>query len=382
MYRPGHMAISPAGLGALLAAFEENFAARGELGASVSVWWEGEEWLDDGRGWRDGGKGNPWTARTLVPVYSATKGPASATLMLALERHGLGLEDPVAEVWPRFPAEGATFGDLLSHQCGLAALDQSADLRDHRAVVEAIEMQRPAWRPGEGHGYHPRTFGALVDEPVRRLTGATLGDYWRREIAGPAGIEFWIGLPASEIGRVATLYPGRPADAGDANDFYREFSRPGSLTQRAFSSPGGLRSVREMNEPAAWAAGFPALGGVGTASGLAKFYQMMLGHVPGSLSRAAREALAARRVSGDDLVLRQPTSFAAGFQLDPLDDSGTKRRELYGPSVPTFGHPGAGGSHAFGDPETGISFAYVMNQMELSVLPGLRCTRLIEALFP
>lgn len=374
------MSISPVGLGQLLAAFEEHFASGEELGASVSVWFEGEEWLNEGRGWCEREKRRGWTAETLVPVYSATKGPTAATLMLALERRGLGLADAVTEVWPAFPVVEATFGDLLSHQCGLAALDRSVDIRDHAQVVAAIEAQVPAWRLGEGHGYHPRTFGALVDEPVRRLTGKTLGDYWREEIAGPAGIDFWIGLPESEHDRVAVLYPGRPQDGMENDVFYREFNRAGSLTQRAFASPGGLRSVREMNAPAAWSAGFPALGGVGTASGLAKFYQLMLGQVAGPLSDAAREALMARRVDGDDLVLHQPTAFAGGFQLDPLDASGEKRRRLYGPSKPAFGHPGAGGSHGFGDPLTGVSFAYVMNQMELSVMPGRRCERLIEAL--
>lgn len=374
------MAISPVELGQLLAVFEEHFRTGEELGASVSVWWQGEEWLNEGRGWCEREERRAWTSETLVPVYSATKGPAVATAMLALERHGLGLDDPVREVWSGFPLQEATFGDLFSHQCGLAVLDRRVDIRDHAEVVAAIEAQQPAWRPGNGHGYHPRTFGALLDEPVRRLTGETLGHYWRDEMARPAGIDFWIGLPQAEHARVAVLYPGRPQDGMENDAFYREFNRAGSLTQRAFASPGGLRSVREMNDPAAWSAGFPALGGVGTAAGLAKFYQLMLGHVDGPLSRAAREAMIARRVDGEDLILQQPTAFGAGFQLDPLDATGQKIRRLYGASDMGFGHPGAGGSHGFADPSTGVSFAYVMNQMELSVMPGRRCQRLIDAL--
>lgn len=373
--------MSPSALGELLAVFEENFRERGELGASVSVWWRGEEVFSHGEGWCEREKTRPWTADTPVPVYSATKGPAAATLLLALDERGLGSETPVREVWPAFPLAEAVFGELLSHQCGLAALDRRASVWDHAEVVRAIEAQTPAWCPGEGHGYHPRTFGPLVGECVRRLTGAALGDVWRDRIAAPLGLEFWIGLPESEWPRVARLYPGK-ASAEDLQDgFYREFHTEGSLTRRAFSSPRGLHSVQEMNDPKAWAAGFPAMGGVGTASALAKFYQAAIGAIDSPLSARVRGALAGRRVQGEDRILIQPTAFSCGCQLDPLDGAGGKLRQLHGPSVGAFGHPGAGGSHAFGDPDEGVSFAYVMNQMELSVLPGPKSARMVAALF-
>ncbi|MFC7336439.1 serine hydrolase domain-containing protein [Haloferula chungangensis] len=361
--------------------FEENFRTRGEIGASVSIWWKGEEILSLGKGWCEKGEKRAWTKDTLVPVYSATKPLAAATLLLALEKRGLGVETMVREVWPAFPVEEASFGDLLSHQCGLSALDQAASIWEHDEVVAAIEAQVPAWRPGQGHGYHARTFGTLVDEPVRRLTGKVLGQLWWEEIAQPMGLEFWIGLPESEWARVAELYPGK-ASAGDfASGFYHEFNREGSLTRRTFGSPRGLRSVQEMNDPKAWAAGFPASGGVGTATALAKFYQAAIGAIESPLSESVRKALATRRVEGDDQVLIQPTAFSAGCQLDPVDADGTKERELYGPDAEAFGHPGAGGSHAFGDPELGLSFAYTMNQMELNVMPGRRSTTLVDALF-
>ncbi len=375
------MGVSPAALGGVLEQFHENFHDDGELGASVSVWWRGTEVLNEGRGWCERDHRRKWTADTLVPVYSATKGPASATLLLALDERGLGVETPVREVWPEFPVAGATFGDLLSHQCGLAALDRPADAWDHAEIVAAIEAQAPAWRPGEGHGYHPRTFGPLVDEPVRRLTGMSLGAFWNERVAGPLGLEFWIGLPESEFARVAELHPGR-AKVGESDAlFYKEFAREGSLTFRSFRSPTGFRSVREMNDPKAWQAGFPAKGGVGTASALAKFYQVAIGAMPGPFSGRVLEALGTRRIEGDDRVLMQPTAFSAGCQMDPLDADGGKIRHLYGPEVGAFGHPGAGGSHGFGDPENGISFAYTMNQMELSVLPGRKSTAMIDRLY-
>lgn len=375
------MAVSPSALGKVIEVFERNFRDRGELGAAVSIWWDGVELLNHSDGWCEREKKRAWTGDTLVPVYSATKVPASATLLLALESRGLNEETPVREVWPRFPVAEARFFHLLSHQCGLSALDRRASVLEHRAVVAAIEEQVPAWRLGDGHGYHPRTFGALLDEPVRRLTGLPLGGYWREMIAGPLGLDFWIGLPEPEWPRVAKLYPGK-ADKDDLADaFYKQLTMSGTFTRRAFSSPRGLHAVDEMNDPRAWSAGLPALGGIGTASGLAKFYQAAIGSIDSPLTLRIRQALVVPQISGNDRVLLRPTVFTCGAQQDPLDGMGGKLRKIYGPSVSAFGHPGAGGSHGMGDPETGVSFAYVMNQMNLSVMPGFKCVEMVDALF-
>lgn len=375
------MAVSPSALGKVVDVFERNFRDRGELGASVSIWWDGAELLSHNHGWCEREKKRPWTERTMVPVYSATKVPAAATLLMALASRGLTEETPVREVWPRFPVAGARFFHLLSHQCGLAALDKRASVFDHAAVVDAINQQTPAWALGEGHGYHPRTFGALVDEPVRRLTGLTLGGYWREIIAGPMRLDFWIGLPEPEWPRVAKLYPGKAGNDDLADAFYKQLTTSGTYTRRAFSSPRGLHAIHEMNEPRAWSAGLPALGGVGTASALARFYQAVIGGIESPLTPRVRHALATARSAADDRVLLRPTVFTCGAQQDPLDGEGRKLRTIYGPSKRAFGHPGAGGSHGFGDPETGVSFAYVMNQMNLSVMPGLKCREMVNALF-
>jgi len=369
-------------LGEVVDVFERNFRDHGELGASVSVWRHGEEVLSLAHGWCEREQKRQWTAQTLVPVYSATKGPSAACLLLALHDRGMGPDTEVREVWPGFPVERATFGELLSHQCGLPVLDRRAEVWDEEEVVAAIEAQEPKWRPGEGHGYHPRTFGAMVEHPLKRLTGRRLGEFWLGRIADPLGLDFWIGLPASEFGRVARLYPGKMDREDAANDaFYRAYNTAGTLTRDAFLSPRGLHSTGEMNQPRAWQAGFAGMGGVGSARALAKFYQAAIGAVRSPLPDSVCRWLAGRRVDGPDLVLLEPTAFSCGCQLDPLDGAGGKLRRLYGPAPEAFGHPGAGGSHAFGDPSTGISFAYTMNQMDLSVLPGRKCRDLVETLF-
>lgn len=361
--------------------FARNFRERGELGASVSVWKNGREILSLADGWCEKEHQRPWTAETIVPVYSATKIPAAATLLWALALRGLDETTPVREVWPDFPVADAEFRHLLSHQCGLAALDQRADALDHAAVVKAIEAQTPAWRIGEGQGYHPRTFGALVEEPVRVLTGKSLGEVWHEEFALPLSLDFWIGLPETKFSRVAHLYPGKAGKHGPEDAFYKEMARQDSFTRRAFTSPTGLNAVHEMNEPRGWQAGIPSMGGIGTASALAKFHQVLLGSIPGPLSPCACAALATPQTTGWDRVLLRPTTFTCGAQMDPLDDSGNKLRAIYGPSKTAFGHPGAGGSHALADPASGISIAYTMNAMELSVMPTRRCLDLVDAAF-
>lgn len=356
-------------------AFQVNLPA--ELGAAVAVYLDGEEILSLAGGFTTRERQHPWTTGTLAPVYSATKGPAASCVLLALYDHGLDPDTAVARLWPKIPPH-LTVGELLSHQGGLAALDRAADVFDHDAVADSLEEQTPAWGPPE-HGYHPRTFGYLADELVRRLTGApSLGQYWQESIARPHGIDFWIGLPESEHPRVATLVPGRPDIDPAEEEFYRAFNDTRSEVRRAFLSPRGLHSVAEMNQPRAWVAGLPGFGGIGSAAGLARFYGLLAcGEIlPESALAWARHRL----VNGPDRILRLPTAFSCGFMLDPLDPAGHKLRQHFGSSLDAFGHPGAGGSHAFADPTRRLGFAYVMNQMALAVLPHERALRLVRAL--
>ncbi len=369
---------------ALKDVFDRNFHERMELGASVSVYRDGEKLVSYSAGWCEKEQVREWTDSTLVPVYSATKGPAAVTLMTALEKAGLSPATPVREVWGKFPV-AANFGQLMSHQVGLPALDQVADVFDFEAVVESIEAQKPAWPLGSAHGYHPRTYGYLLDHPVRLLTGQSLGEFWRSEIADGLGLDFWIGLPEELEPRVAKLYPGKMDKKDmDGSPFYSEFLKRGTLVQRAFASPRGLHSVAEMNTREAHESGLPAMGGIGTADSLACFYQALLGTPVGEgpgISEKVRSWILPRQVQGEDQIMKLPTAFHYGFMGDPIDTEGRKIRQLYGPNLSAFGHPGSGGSVGFCDPETGISFAYVMNQMELSLFPGVKSLDMIEALY-
>jgi CubicO group peptidase (beta-lactamase class C family) len=389
------------------ALFLENFEKFGELGAAVSVWQNGKPIVDLYGGFRDARREHPWTSDTLVLVWSATKGIGSACVLHALQEHKINLERRVAEFWPEFAQAGKekiTLAQLLSHQAGLCALDRRVDVLDYDAVIRALEAQKPLWPPGSAHGYHARTFGFLLDELVRRIAGKPLSDYWQENFARPLNLDFWIGLPKKENSRVATMYAPKSGKPPEPKKFYLDLTTPGTLARKTFTSPYGLSAVSAMNTPASHAQPIVSFGGIGSASALAKFYSMLAngGKAEGHtfFSGETLEWMSTTLTDGIDRVFQIPTAFSAGFMKDFAKAQGTAvssppnskegrignrpsliSRHIFGPSPTCFGRPGAGGSHAFADPENKIAFAYVMNQMEQSLLPNEKSLRLLDAIY-
>ncbi|MDP9097729.1 MAG: beta-lactamase family protein [Verrucomicrobiota bacterium] len=368
----------------LASLFEENFSRFGELGAAVSVWQYGKPLVELHGGFRDAKREQPWTADTLVLSWSATKGLGSACLIHALQERGITLERAVAEFWPEFAQAGKSaiqIGQLLSHQAGLSALDQPTDVLDYPAVIAALEKQTPLWPPGTAHGYHARTFGFLVDELTRRITGQRVSEYWRTTFGEPLELDIWIGLPEAQNQRAAAIYAAKASGEQTPADFYRELMTQGTLVRKTFTSPAGLHSIAAMNTVENRAANIVSFSGIGSASSLAKFYSMLAneGLLEGRryFSPDTIALMTTTLTSGIDRILQIPTAFSAGFMKDPPDAP----RRIFGPSSSAFGHPGAGGSNAFADPENGISFAYVMNQMEQSLLPNEKSLRLVDAIY-
>ena len=364
--------------------FQENFEQHGELGAAVSIWQHGRPVLDLHGGFRDARRETPWNADTIVLFWSATKGLGAACLLHVLQEHGISLERRVAEFWPEFAQAGKTditIAQLMSHSAGLCALDERVDVLDYAAVIRALERQAPLWPSGTAHGYHARTFGYLIDELARRISGETIGKYWRAVFADPMQLDVWIGLPEAEHARVATMYAARAGKTPQPEQFYRDLATPGTLVRKTFTSPAGLHSVSGMNAPDVRSLSMVSFGGIGTASSLAKFYAMLAngGELGGRrfFAQATATQMTIALASGVDRVFQIPTAFSAGFMKDPPD----MQRRIFGRSPSGFGHPGAGGSHAFADPENGIAFAYVMNQMEQSLLPNEKSLRLVDAIY-
>jgi CubicO group peptidase (beta-lactamase class C family) len=364
--------------------FRENFERLGDIGGALSVWQDGNPVLELHDGFRDAHGKQPWTDDTIVLVWSATKGVGSACLLHALQENRLDPRRRVSEFWPEFRQNGKSdieIVDLMAHAAGLCALDRSVEVTDYAAVIRALEEQAPLWPPKTAHGYHARTFGFLIDELVRRITGLTLATYWRKFLAEPLALDFWIGLPMELNPRVATIYAAKAGRPPEPAKFYRDLTTPGTLQRKVFTSPHGLHSVTAMNNPEIRALPIVSFGGIGSATALAKFYAMLAnkGLMDGRRYFEKRTILwmSDNVRSGVDRVFEIPTSFSAGFMVDPA----TASHRLFGPNDGSFGHPGAGGSVAFADPKSGIGFAYVMNQMEQSILPTAKSLRLVHAIY-
>jgi CubicO group peptidase (beta-lactamase class C family) len=368
----------------LIDLFAGNFEQAGELGASVSIRHDGQEILNLAGGYIDREKTRPWNSKTPVLIWSATKGLASACLIHAAWEHGIDLERKVTSVWPEYGENGkadTTLRHVLTHQAGQPALrDPSISVMDHSAVATQLARQMPYWKPGEAHGYHARTFGFLVDELIRRITGGTtVGAYFRGVFGDPLGLDLWIGTPADIADNVAQIFAPRiPRIPAGEEAFYKAFGDQDSLTRKAFSSPAGLQVPSQMNNPKIRQHSLPSFGGIGTAEALALFYETLCSGTifPTDLVRRISET----QCSGDDKILLLETAYCTGFMKDPINENGKSRR-IFGPESDAFGQPGSGGSLGFCDPKNRIAFAYVMNQMEQGLFPNEKSLRLVKYLY-
>ncbi len=359
-------------------AFEANFDLFGDVGAACCVYVGGQQVVDLAGGAVTPG-GPPYTRSTLQMVASATKGALAICALRLVERGELDLDAPVARYWPEFAAEGKDTIPvrwLLSHRAGLPYVDTvlpMPELYRWRPIVDLLAAQRPVWEPGARHGYHALTYGWLVGEVLRRVTGLMPGELIRREVADPLGIDFWVGLPQEETARVAPLIVATAAPAGKPDPFTLMLFDQDSAAHKAFFVGNGL--LGSMNDPDIWAAQLPAANGMATARSLARMYAACLWEVDGVrlLSPATLAAATAVESAGRDEILQVESRFGLGFQLSyPL-------RPFAGDG--SFGHYGLGGSVGFGHVGAGVSFGYVVNQMLPGGMVDPRSSALVEAVF-
>ena len=367
-------------------AFAENFRERNEVGAAVAVTIDGKRVVDLWAGHADQSRRRPWEQNTIVNVYSTTKGMAALCLHRLVEQGRVDLEAPVARYWPEFAQAGkeaVPVRDLLGHRAGLAAVQPllpGEALYDWDAMVTALAAQPPWWKPGSAHGYHAVTFGWLVGEVVRRVTGRSLGTYFREAIAGPLDMDFHIGLDDSEHHRVAEMstIPLPEPGADSLQLAMVMMSDPEGLAARAFMNPPSI--AHGPNIPQWRRAEIPGANGHGDARALARVYGALAhgGRIDGVpvLSRESIARCHAELSQGPDLVLQLATRFGHGFMLpqDRLD-------ARIGRGTRSFGHPGAGGSLGFADPDAGVGFGYVMNRMGPKILLDVRAIALADAVY-
>ena len=342
-------------------ALVENFRARGELGAAVAVTLEGRPVVDIWAGWMDEERTRPWQRDTLVAVFSMGKAMATLCILLLVERGHIGLDAPVSQYWPEFAASGkedVTVRMLLSHRAGLPAVRRTLppdSIYDWDAMVGVLAAEKPWWEPGSTHGYHVNTFGFLTGELVRRVSGASVGKFFGREVAQPLGADFHFGLDAREDSRTADYLFG-----GEASAFVEgvEEQRPVEVDEatkfllgRVYLNPPQLSGIGTVNTRAWRAAEIPSANGHATAWGVTRIYAALDELLaPATLAEAITPHSA-----GMDFVLGRPSRFGLGFQL-------TQRERLLGPNPRSFGHFGAGGSLGFADLDARLAFAYVMNR--------------------
>jgi CubicO group peptidase (beta-lactamase class C family) len=383
--------------------FQQSFVSGEEIGAAVCFVVAGRCVIDLWGGYYDLARAREWERDTLVNVYSTTKGMVAVCANQLVERGLLDLEAPVAEYWPEFAAAGkdkTTVRWLLTHQaglCGIRAPLARNGLYDWDLMCEALAAQEPWWIPGEGHGYHAFTYGFLVGEVLRRVTGETLGTYFRKRVAQPLAADFHIGLAPENDARTSDMYGvhigNKPARAPKPDDPAPSVSESFAELARRLKDPSTMQWAALLNPPMdrdavntrAWrAAEIPAVNGHATARGLARIYGALArgGEIDGV--RILKPETIARatttEVSGPERLFcgAVPMRLGLGFVLS--DES--HRYARLSPNPRAFGHAGGGGSLGMADPDRGIGFGFVMNNMHAGLVSaGTTPTRLIDAFY-
>lgn len=367
-------------------AFQRNFDLGEEVGASVAVYHRGKPVVHLWGGSFDGGD-SPYDDSTLQLVFSTTKGITAIAVAICAQRGLLDYAAPVSAYWPEFAAKGkaeATVAQLLSHQCGLFSVQGEislAEALDWDTITARLADTEPEWPIGSTHGYHALTYGWLAGELVRRVDPAhrSIGQFVADEIAGPTGTECYIGLPEVLEPRVAPIM-GSPLSSDDDVDpavkaMIEQFMGPNTRGGRALSLNGAFSVDGAFNRRDVHAAEIPAANGITNSISLARIYASTIAPVDGVqlIDDDVRE-LARTTVTPDnepDACLIMPTTFGMGFMT-------------HGPFTPyagpgSYGHPGAGGSVAFAQPERELGFAYVMNKPASNLANDARAQHLVDA---
>jgi CubicO group peptidase (beta-lactamase class C family) len=372
--------------------FERNFEERGELGAAVAAYVGGEKVVDLWGGVRDARDGEPWREDTLVLVYSTSKGLAAMTLALAHSRGWLDYDERVATYWPEFAQAGkrdVTVRQLLGHEAGLPLVDERLDakvLQDFDRLAAAVAKQPPVWKPGTRHGYHGVSLGWYEGELVRRVDPQrrTLGRFFADEIAAHLGLEVYFGapedFPRARLARIERIpaWKALPQLRDLPRPMALAMVNPRSLTFHTFANPR-LRRPADLDRAEYRRLEFPAGGAIGSARDIARAYSAFVAEPPElGLTTATLNELTRYpeppACGWHDEVLKVDTAFSLGFARP----HGPFR---FGSSDRAFGHPGAGGSFAFGDPDRCVAFAYVMNRMGFHLNDDPREKALRDALY-
>jgi CubicO group peptidase (beta-lactamase class C family) len=354
-------------------AFAANFEAGAEIGASFAATVEGRFVVDIWAGYADAARTSPWEEHTIANVYSTTKAIVALAAAMLADRGLLDYNAPVSRYWPEFASNGKeriTVAHLLSHQAGVAGITKPVDdFYDWATTIHAIEEEKPWWEPGTANGYHALTYGQLVGEVIRRITGVSVGTFVRKEIAAPLGADFLIGFGPEEDARVAEMVPPPPEQA------FQDFP-PDAMLMRVLANPPFANDAANTRE---WrAAEIPAANGHGNARSCARIMSALAcgGAVDGVrlLSQNGIDRAITEQCYREDLVLMIPMRWGLGFML-------RSDHMPFSPNPRAFVHGGAGGSLAIADLDARASWAYVMNKMAATTVGDTRVGSIAQAFY-
>ncbi|MFV3305463.1 serine hydrolase domain-containing protein [Pseudomonas sp. NY15181] len=357
-------------------AFSALFEDPQERGAALCIQVGGETLVDLWAGSAGKEPGQDWQSDTLLNLFSCTKTFAAVAALQLVGEGKLELDAPVSRYWPEFAQAGKqaiTVRQLLCHRAGLPAIREPLSpeaLYDWSTMTAALAAETPWWTPGAEHGYAPITYGWLVGEVIRRVDGREPGTAIVARTAEPLGLDFHIGLDDAEFHRVAHIARGKGnlGDAAAQRLLKTMMTEPTALSTRAFTNPPSV--LTSTNKPEWRRMQQPAANGHGNARSLAGFYSGLLqGKL---LDQALLAELTREHALGEDRTLLTSTRFGLGTMLDQPDVANA----TYGLGPRAFGHPGAGGSIGFADPERELAFGFVTNTLGPYVLMDPRAQRL------
>jgi len=371
--------------------FVRNFNERNELGASVCINVAGETLVDLWGGMKSPGKeAASWEEDTISVVFSCTKAATALCAHMLIDQGKLELNAPVAEYWPEFASHGkeqATVAMMLNHSVGVPALREpvkEGGFLDWDYMSDRLAQEEPFWKPGTRNGYHMMTFGWTVGELVRRVSGQSLGTFFRNNIAKPLHLDFWIGLPESEFGRVSRTLRWRPEKG----------QKPAPFTMALLNDPNSLQYLAFLNNgrhktdsPDSYRTEYGAGGGIGNGRSLAAMYTPLAnGGLHNDVKLLSNDHIERMRAvsvaTSEDATLLMPSRFGLGFMLSMDNrnrESGYMETLILGQQA--FGHAGAGGSVGFADTEANLAFGYSMNRMGAGILLNERGQSLVDAAY-
>ena len=365
--------------------FAQNFDKYNEIGSSLCVVVDGETAVDIWGGYTNEQRTDEWNNETLSVAFSSTKAALALCAHILIEREELKTEDKVVKYWPEYGKKGkeeTTVGMILNHTAGLPALAtpvEQGGFFDWEYMIGLLENEEPFWIPGEKTGYHMMTTGWLIGELIKRVTGKSLGEFFYDEVSKPYNLEYWIGLPGSEVDRVAKVTPFKSSPSDKPSEFAEAFrSKPNSMQRLSLTNTGGY----DYNSVDTYKAEIGGVGGITNARSLAEMLTPLAQNNEKLLSKNTVKRLSkSYSVPGKDSMLMLPTRFSEGLMIhmDNRDNfEGEGGSFIIGPNG--FGHVGFGGSSAtFADPEYKISFGYMVNKLGGEYLISKRCQNLIDS---